>query len=500
MTMQQKIEQFKAVLKKMKAYQHAMGVMFYDFETVMPKGAAEDFAAHMGILSEEVYKMQTAPEFKALIDELYEKKDGLDLVTRREVEVLREDSARTACIPMEEYVDYQKVQSMASSIWHEAKVNNDYAAFKPYLKQLVDYNRKFALYYAPDKDPYDTMLDQFEKGLTRKELDGFFGNLREKLLPLINETSARRDEIDDSFLFRHYPVEQQRAFSDYLMQVMGIDRNFCTIGEVEHPFTTNFTKHDVRITTHYYENAVASSLYSVVHEGGHALYELHTGDELNDSPLGTGTSMGIHESQSRLFENIIGRSEEFTRLIFPKMEELFPEQLKGVTAWDFYRAVNKSVPSLIRTEADELTYSFHIMVRYELEKQLIGGTLSVDDLPAAWNKLYKEYLGVDVPDDTHGVLQDSHWSGGSFGYFPSYAIGSAYGAQFMDAMRKDVDVDAVIRSGDLSPVVDWLTDKIYRFGMVKTPEQLIRDTCGAPFEPQFYVDYLTAKFTDIYGL
>ena len=352
MTMQQKIEQFKAALKKMKAYQHAMGVMFYDFETVMPKGAAEDFAAHMGILSEEVYKMQTAPEFKALIDELYEKKDGLDLVTRREVEVLREDSARTACIPMEEYVDYQKVQSMASSVWHEAKVNNDYAAFKPYLKQLVDYNRKFALYYAPDKDPYDTMLDQFEKGLTRKELDGFFGNLREKLLPLINETSARRDEIDDSFLFRHYPVEQQRAFSDYLMQVMGIDRNFCTIGEVEHPFTTNFTKHDVRITTHYYEDAVASSLYSVVHEGGHALYELHTGDELNDSPLGTGTSMGIHESQSRLFENIIGRSEEFTRLIFPKMEELFPEQLKGVTAWDFYRAVNKSVPSLIRTEAD----------------------------------------------------------------------------------------------------------------------------------------------------
>ncbi len=203
----------------------------------MPKGAAEDFAAHMGILSEEVYKMQTAPEFKALIDELYEKKDGLDLVTRREVEVLREDSA--ACIPMEEYVDYQKVQSMASSVWHE---DNDYAAFKPYLSPSADYNRKFALYYAPDKDPYDTMLDQFEKGLTRKELDGFFVALRGKLLPLINETSARRDEMSDSFLFRHYPVEQQRAFSDYLMQVMGIDRNFCTIGEVEHPFTTNFTK------------------------------------------------------------------------------------------------------------------------------------------------------------------------------------------------------------------------------------------------------------------
>ena len=498
--MQKRIEEFKAYLHKMHAYEHALGVMNYDFETAMPKGAAEDYAKTMGILGEEYYRLQTAPEFKSMIKELAERKDELDLITRREVEVLDEDIARTDCIPLQEYVDYQMEQSLASSVWHEAKVNNDYAAFKPHLAKLIDYNRRFALYYAPDKDPYDTMLDMYEKGMTQSTLDDYFARLRRDLLPLVEKTAALRDTIDDGFLFKNYPLEGQRALSDAIMQVMCIDRRHCSIGEVEHPFTTEFNKHDVRITTHYYEDAVASSFYSVVHEGGHALYELHTGDELIGSPLASGTSMGVHESQSRLFENIIGRSQGFTAHIFPTMQRLFPEQLHGVTAQDFYRAVNKSVPSLVRTEADELTYSFHIMIRYELEKRLIAGTLSVDELPEAWNALYKEYLGVDVPDDTHGVLQDSHWSGGSFGYFPSYSIGSAYGAQFVHAMKKDLDVDALVAAGELAPIIDWLTDKIYRFGRIKTPDQLLLDTCGEPFDPQYYVDYLTDKFTAIYGL
>lgn len=498
--MQKLVKEFKAYLKKLHAYQHAAGVMYYDFETAMPKGASEEFSQTMGVLSEELYKLSTAPEFKNMVKQLLEHKDELDLITRREAEELNESIARTDCIPMEEYVDYQMVQSMASSVWHEAKVTNDYAAFKPHLEKLIQYARKFALYYAPDQDPYDTLLDEYEKGLNKETLDRYFASLRENLLPLVEKTSALRDTIDDRFLFAHYPLEGQRALSDYIMQVMCIDRNHCSIGEVEHPFTTEFNKHDVRITTHYYEDAVASSFYSVVHEGGHALYELNTGDDLIGSPLASGTSMGIHESQSRLFENIIGRSEEFIQVVFPKLLELFPEQLKGVTAHDFYCAVNKSVPSLVRTEADELTYSFHIMVRYELEKQLIAGTLSVDDLPAAWNRLYKEYLGVDVPDDTHGVLQDSHWSGGSFGYFPSYSIGSAYGAQFMDAMRKDLDVDALIAAGNLKPIIDWLTEKIYRFGCIKKPSELIRDICGQEFDAKYYVDYLTKKFSDIYSL
>ena len=498
--MQQKIAKFKETLRKAKAYQHALGVMYYDFQTVMPRAGADGYASTVGTLSEEVYKLNTSQEFKDLTAELCARGDELDPVTRREAEVLQEEIARMDCVPVQEYVDYQTAQSLASSVWHQAKVDNDYAAFRPHLKTLLDYSRRFALYYAPDRAPYDTLLDQYEKGLTMQTLDGYFASLRKSLQPLVEKTAARKDRIDDSFLFRHYPVEGQRKLSDEVMRIMGLDRARCAIGEVEHPFTIDFSKNDVRITTHYYEDAVASSLYSVIHEGGHALYGLNIGDELQGSPLADGASMSIHESQSRLYENIIGRSKGFTALLFSKMQALFPEQLAGVTAHDFYRAVNKSVPSLIRTEADELTYSFHIMVRYELEKRLVEGSLTVDDLPAEWNRLYRELLGVEVPDDTHGVLQDSHWSGGSFGYFPSYSLGSAYGAQFVDVMRRELDVDALVAAGELAPITDWLARNIHRHGLMKTPAQLIEDTCGAPFDPRYYVEYLTRKYTEIYGL
>ncbi len=497
--MQEKVRQYKEYLKKADAFGHAVGVLNYDFETVMPKGAADHFAKTMGTLSEEMYKMETAPELKALVAELYENRENLDEITRREVEEHREQIARIDCIPMEEYVAYSELQSMASAVWHRAKVENDYESFKPYLQKIVDFQRKFALYYAPDKDPYDTLLDQYEKGLNRETLDAFFGKLLKAFRPLVEKTSAARDSVRDDFLSRNCPVEIQRKLSDYIMDVMCIDKNYCVLGEVEHPFTTNFSKHDVRITTHYHEDSVASSFYSVVHEGGHALYELHTGDELMGSPLASGTSMGIHESQSRLFENIIGRSEGFIGAVFPKIRELFPEQMGDVTAEEFYRAVNKSVPSLIRTEADELTYCFHIMIRYELEKRLIGGSLTVDDLPAEWNRLYREYLGIEVPNDTKGVLQDSHWSGGMIGYFPSYAIGSAYGAQIIASMKKDFDVDGAVKKGELRPVIEWLTDKIWKYGMLKKPHEIILNACGAEFDPQYYIDYITEKMNSIYG-
>ncbi len=497
--MQRAMEQFKEGLAKIHALEHALGVMQYDFETAMPRGAGEDYAKTVGALSEEVYRRKCGPEFKALAGEIAH--DGeADPVARREAEVLLEEIGRMDCIPVEEFVAYEMEQSLASGVWHRAKVENDYAAFLPHLSKLLEFKRRFALYYAPEGKPYDTMLDEYEKGMTTEALDGYFAMVRQRLTPLVEQTAARSAQIDDGFLYRNYPLDGQRALSDYLMRAMTIDRDFCTIGEVEHPFTTNFSKHDVRITTHYYENAVASSLYSVIHEGGHALYELNTGDELVGSPLAGGVSMGIHESQSRLFENLIGRSEAFVGAIFPKMQALFPAQLRGVSARDFYRAVNKSTPSLIRTEADELTYSLHVMVRYELEKRMVDGALDPRDLPGEWNRLYKEYLGVDVPDDTRGVLQDSHWSGGSFGYFPSYAIGSAYGAQFMDAMRKDLDVDAVAATGCLAPIVEWLTQRIYRFGRLKTPGELILETCKEEFNPRYYIEYLERKYAEIYGL
>ena len=330
-------------------------------------------------------------------------------------------------------------------------------------------------------------------------LDGFFAQLRSVIVPLLAKTQAA-EQIDDSFLQLAYPIEIQRKFGDYLMDVLGLDRGHCGIAETEHPYTLTFNNKDVRITTHYHENNVTFAMYSTVHEGGHALYELGCGDEYEFTNLSGGASMSIHESQSRFYENIIGRSRPFVELIFPKLKELFPQQLADVDAEMFYRAVNKAQPSLIRTEADELTYCVHVMIRYEIEKQLIAGTLAVADVPAAWNRMYKDYLGIDVPDDKNGCLQDSHWSGGMIGYFPSYALGSAYGAQMLAKMQEDLgDIYVDVAKGDLSRVTGWLREKIHRYAGFKKPAPLFEDVCGK-FDARFFTDYLTRKFSELYGL
>ena len=318
-------------------------------------------------------------------------------------------------------------------------------------------------------------------------------------MPLIRRVQ-QAPPIENGFLHAHYPVEKQRLLSDYLMQVLGLDRDHCGIAETEHPYTTDFNHDDVRITTHYFEDDVASSMYSVIHEGGHAIYELGIDPDYDYTALSGGVSMGIHESQSRFFENLIGRSEAFITAIWPKLTELFPEQLAGADAHAFYRAVNRAEPSLIRTEADELTYCMHVMVRYELEKRLIAGDLAVAELPAAWNALYKEYLGIDVPDDRRGCLQDSHWSGGSIGYFPSYALGSAYGPQILHVMERDLgDIYADVAQGDLSRIKAWLREHIHRYGCLYPSGELFTRTCGQ-FDAKYYTDYLVKKYTELYDL
>ena len=335
--------------------------------------------------------------------------------------------------------------------------------------------------------------------MTTDTLDAFFAQLRSTIVPLIAKIQ-KKEQIDDSFLYRSNPIASQRLFSDYLMDVLGLNKDHCAIAETEHPYTTNFNNKDVRITTHYYENNLVSSMYSVIHEGGHAMYELGADDVYNYSVLGGGVSMGMHESQSRFYENIIGRSEAFVHVIFPKLQELFPKQLEDITEEMFHRAINKAEPSLIRIEADELTYCLHIMVRYEIEKKLMAGILEVDDLPMEWNRLYKEYLGVDVPDDRHGCLQDSHWSGGSIGYFPSYALGSAYGPQLLRKMEEDLgNVWLDVSQGDLSRINGWLKEKIHCHASFRKPKELFESVCGE-FDAKYYTDYLTEKFTKLYDL
>lgn len=496
---QQAMEALKKLQQTQKAYDHVLGVLYLDATTAAPGDTWEGRGKTMEIMSQITYDLLANPQNGELLSYLEEHARELDPQTKREAEVLGKNYRQLQRIPAEEYVAYSVLLNDAQNVWKKAKKEDDFPSFAPYLEKIVDYNRKFAGYYNPNVPPYDALLNEYEEGMCMETLNRFFRELRESLVPLIARVKAA-EQIDDSFLHKHYPVEVQRKFSDYLMEVMGMDRSHCGIAETEHPYTTNFNNKDVRITTHYYEDNLVSSMFSVIHEGGHALYELGADDRYNYTALSGGVSMGIHESQSRFYENIIGRSPAFAHAIFPKVKEFFPEQLEGVEEEDFYRAINKAEPSLIRIEADELTYTLHIMVRYEIEKQLIAGTLAVCHVPREWKRLYREYLGVEVPNDTLGCLQDSHWSGGSFGYFPSYALGSAYGAQMLVKMQEDLgDIWADMARGDLSKVTGWLREHIHRHASFYKPGELFRSVCGE-FNPKYYTDYLTEKYTRLYRL
>ncbi len=498
-TTQQALEALQKHQQVMAAYGHALGVMFHDGATAAPKQSWEGRGQTMGVMSQITYDLETDPKVNEMLTYLEAHLEELTPQQKREVEVLRKGYDQMHKVPAEEYVAYSVLMNEAQNVWEKAKNENDFASFAPFLEKIVDFNRKFAGYYNPELAPYDALLNQYEEGLNSATLDMFFAQLRAVIVPLIARVQ-KAEPIEDAFLFRHYPVEIQRKFSDYLMEVMGMDRNYCGIAETEHPYTTNFNNKDVRITTHYHEDNLVSSMFSVIHEGGHALYELGADDCYNYTALFGGVSMAIHESQSRFYENIIGRSEAFVHAIFPKVKEFFPEQLADVDETMFYRAVNKAQPSLIRTEADELTYALHIMVRYEIEKQLIAGTLPVSQVSAEWNRLYREYLGVDVPNDTQGCLQDSHWSGGSIGYFPSYALGSAYGVQMLRKMEADVDgLWEQVAQGDLSQVTAWLKDKIHSHASFIKPGILFESVCGK-FDAKYYTDYLTDKYTKLYHL
>ncbi|MBQ6314238.1 MAG: carboxypeptidase M32 [Mogibacterium sp.] len=500
MTITEAREQLMALQRKMAAYDHAMGLIYYDGNTTAPKDTAANRAMSLSVLSEEMYKLSTSDETVALLEFLDANKDELDTHEKRMVYLLLKGIRDMQKIPMAEYIEYQELLVTADDVWHRAKEASDFEMFRPYLEKVFATARKFALYIEPDKDPYDHCLGDYEEGLTREACDEFFGKLRSEIVPLLKEVGAK-PQVDDSIRHGFFPDDKQEELSYYLMDKIGLDLGHVGLSTTEHPFTTSLGSHfDERITTHYFTDDFVCSMYSVVHEGGHALYDTGSADDLAYTVLDGGVSMSIHESQSRFYENIIGRSRSFCRMIFPKLCELFPEHMEGRTAEEFYRAVNKAEPSLIRTESDELTYCLHIMIRYELEKRIFDGELEVRDLPAEWNRMYKEYLGIDVPDDKRGVLQDSHWASGLIGYFPSYALGNAYGAQFLAKMKETVDFDKCIESGDFGPVNDWNREHIWKHGSLYKPVELLETVMEGKFDPDYYINYLRGKCSDVYGL
>lgn len=491
--------EFKEYLKKLEYLNNSVAVLYWDMRVGIPKKAIAYRGEMLGYLSGEAYKLQTSDTMKEFID-YFSKVEELDDVTKSMVESARKNYEQTKKIPEDKYKEYTILASNGEAAWEEAKEKSDFEIFKPYLEKLVAFNKEFIGYWGYKENKYDTLLDFYEPGITVKELDKVFGELRDAIVTLLNNIKNSDVKPDVEPFKKYFSKEDQEAFSKHVLSVMGYDFEAGRLDESTHPFTINFGNKDVRITTHYYDNDFRSALFSCIHEGGHAIYEQNIPDELIGTMLGTGVSMGIHESQSRFYENIIGRSIEFWKYFYPEVQKRF-SQFEGIPLTEFYRGINVVEPSLIRTEADELTYSLHIIIRYEIEKALINGEIEVEDLPHIWNEKYKEYLGVEPGNDAEGVLQDMHWSDGSFGYFPSYALGNLYGAQFLNKMFKDMpDLYKDIENGNLNNIREWLKENIHKHGSVYKPAKLIKDVTGEELNAKHFIAYLNHKYSKIYNL
>lgn len=494
--MENYIKTYEEYRKKIKAYSYFGWLMSWDQETEAPEESIDYRTKQYQVMAEEMYKIESAPEYIESIDKLYEHLDQIkDVDFKTEIKHAYKGLRTIKLVPKDELISYQVLVSQASHVWAKAKNENNFELFQPTLQKIVDYNKKLVKYLeTPELKGYDILLDEYEEGFSTKEYDAFFNTLREELVPFVKEVTARKQKFSRKLTHGVFPREQQIKFSEYLIDVFGYDRKRGLLKESAHPFTSGVSSFDTRITTHYYEKNIASSIFSTIHEMGHAIYELQNDPKYDDTFLHGGTSLGIHESQSRMYENMFGRSLSFWKIHYPKLVELFPKQLKNVSVEEFHAFINRSERSLIRTEADELTYALHVMVRYELEKGLISGQIKVKDLPKKWNKMMNEYVGIRPKTDKEGVLQDVHWSGGMFGYFPTYALGSAYAAQIYQAMNKELNIEEALENNDIKAMNAWLKDRVHQFASSKSPKEIMLIATHEPFNPYYYVNYLKNKF------
>lgn len=497
--MSKSFDELKQYLDRAMALQSALRLFEWDDATAAPKEAGPLTSNVIRILSGEYFQAVNNGEVKRLVKEC-QADETLTQVQAAQVRELSEELNKLDCIPKEEYQDFARLTSEATRVWERAKKEDDFQLFAPVLKQVIEYQKKFAGYRAKDgQSKYDVMLNDYEPGFSMELLDRFFDTIKEEVVPLLKAVKQSRVMVRDDFLTGDFSDEQQERIGRFLAEYVGFDFSKGVMAVSAHPFTTNLHNKDVRITTHYNEN-LDSSLFSIIHETGHALYELGIRDDLTQTLVGEGASMGMHESQSRFFENIIGRNKNFWIPIYDKLQEAFPEALSEIGLDMFVNGVNKAEPGFIRTEADELTYSLHILIRYELEKELIEGSLSVEELPKVWADKYEEYLGIRPKGVKEGVLQDIHWSQGSFGYFPSYALGSAFGAQLYYHMKKEMDFDGLLAQGKLEVIRNYLREHIHQYGKLKDSRQILKDITGEDFNPEYYVKYLKEKYGELYRL
>jgi carboxypeptidase Taq len=494
---------FKRLVRRMKQYEEAVGLIYWDMRTGAPKKGLGTRSEVVGELSTEVFRMAISDEMGEYLSFLTQPEhfDALDATSRKMVTESKKDYDRSKKIPPDKYQAYVVLTAQSETVWEEAKHTNNFALFQPYLEKIVNTINEFIELWGYEDNKYNTLLDMYEPGMTVAKLDQVFGALREKAVPLLQAIQNSPNQPDRSFLKQNFAKDKQKEFSEFILRQMHYDWEAGRLDETVHPFATGLNPGDVRITTKYQLDDIGGALFGTIHEGGHALYEQNISPDLIGTNLCSGASMGIHESQSRFWENMIGRSRAFWDRYYGDLQKIFAGQLDNVSVDDFYRAINHIESSLIRIEADELTYNLHIMVRYEIEKELINGKITVADLPKVWNAKYKEYLGVTPASDSEGVLQDVHWSDGSFGYFPSYSLGNMYAAQITNKLKQQFpEFEEWIASGNLLPIKEWLSEQIYQYGKLLTPTEIIVKVTGEELNPNYLVDYLEDKYKAVYGI
>lgn len=478
----------------------ALGLLSWDQETQMPQDAARVRGLQMASLAGLSHQLFTGDETRVLLDaaEAQGADNELDADLLR---VTRRDYDKATKLPTAFVEEVSQAHSEAHHAWIEAREKSDFSLFAPFLQHNLDLTRRYAELIGYDGHPYDALLDDYEPGMKTAQVRQIFADLRERTLPLLKKIVAAGDATDYGVLSRSFPAQAQREFSlKVAAEAFGLQPSFSRLDVSAHPFQINFSADDLRITTRFDEHYFPMSLFGTWHETGHAMYEHGVGRELERTPLSRGASLGVHESQSRMFENLLGRSRAFWQRYFGEFAGAAPEVAAGQDAESIYRAVNRVQPSLIRVEADEVTYNFHIMLRFELELALLEGELSVEALPAAWNAKVQEYLGLTPPDDAEGVLQDVHWSAGLIGYFPTYSLGNLLSVQLLDAARKVPEIAAGIERADYAPLREWLRVNVHQYGRRRTPGQIVEAATGAPLSADAYVAYLHEKYGDIYGL
>jgi carboxypeptidase Taq len=490
---------YREMMRKIADIQFASAVLNWDQETYMPPKGAAFRAQQLSTLAGIGHELSVSEELGALLNTL--SKD----------ESLPEKEKRNIRQSLKNYNDNKKyttafVQELSKTIsetfqaWQKAKAENNFSLYAPHLEKLVALKREECRLLGNFNHPYDALLNQYEPGAKTADLEILFADVRSQLVDFVKQIAAKPQNAD-SFMFLHYDKDKQWNIGLALLKQMGYDFEGGRQDTSSHPFTTNFSCEDVRVTTRINENDLNEMIWSCIHEGGHALYEQGLPASEYGLPSGEYVSLGIHESQSRLWENNVGRSLGYWKANYPLLQAAFPEQLDKVGFEDFYKAMNIVKPSLIRTSADELTYHFHVLIRFEIEKALIEGSIEVKDLPSYWNKKYREYLGIEVPDDARGVLQDIHWSHGSFGYFPTYSLGSFYASQFFAKAKQEIPgLEKEIEKGNMSPLLSWLREKVHRHGKFYSAEELCVQLTGEKLNFRYFMDYARNKYTSLYHL